>query len=142
VLDDVEVGVPTGDPSMVVSATPSANTVRRYRRRGFELMAPSLSELFERESRIRAWENALSNPALLDRRHSRTVRQAERVLITDGCRVLYRRSSPVPPTAAAVAARPSDPPIASISGRRCPSLMRRSFGGASALRTARCQRTA
>ena len=38
-----------GDSSMVVSATPSANTVRFYQGRGFELMAQPLLELFERE---------------------------------------------------------------------------------------------
>jgi GNAT superfamily N-acetyltransferase len=38
-----------GDSSMVVSATPSANTVRFYQGRGFELMAQPLPELFERE---------------------------------------------------------------------------------------------
>jgi hypothetical protein len=34
---------------MVVSATPSAHTVRFYQDRGFELMAQPLPELFERE---------------------------------------------------------------------------------------------
>jgi hypothetical protein len=34
---------------MVVSATPSANTVRFYKGRGFELMTQPLPELFERE---------------------------------------------------------------------------------------------
>jgi hypothetical protein len=38
-----------GDSSMVVSATPSANTVRFYQGRGFELMPQPLPELFERE---------------------------------------------------------------------------------------------
>jgi GNAT superfamily N-acetyltransferase len=38
-----------GDTEMVVSATPSANTVRFYRRRGFEPMAEPLPELFELE---------------------------------------------------------------------------------------------
>ncbi|MBV9169698.1 MAG: GNAT family N-acetyltransferase [Chloroflexi bacterium] len=38
-----------GDSSMVVSATPSANTVRFYQGRGFELMPRPLPELFERE---------------------------------------------------------------------------------------------
>jgi GNAT superfamily N-acetyltransferase len=38
-----------GDAAMVVSATPSANTVRFYMRRGYELMARPLAELFERE---------------------------------------------------------------------------------------------
>jgi GNAT superfamily N-acetyltransferase len=38
-----------GDSAMVVSATPSANTVRFYQGRGFELMAQPLPELFERE---------------------------------------------------------------------------------------------
>jgi hypothetical protein len=37
------------DSAMVVSATPSANTVRFYRGRGFELMAHPLPELFELE---------------------------------------------------------------------------------------------
>jgi hypothetical protein len=35
---------------MLVSATPSANTVRFYQGRGFGLMAEPLPELFERES--------------------------------------------------------------------------------------------
>jgi GNAT superfamily N-acetyltransferase len=38
-----------GDASMVVSATPSENTVRFYLRRGFEPMAEPLPELFELE---------------------------------------------------------------------------------------------
>ena len=38
-----------GDTSMVVSATPSLNTVRFYLRRGFEPMAEPLPELFELE---------------------------------------------------------------------------------------------
>ena len=38
-----------GDSAMVVSATPSANTVRFYQGRGYELMAQPLPELFERE---------------------------------------------------------------------------------------------
>jgi GNAT superfamily N-acetyltransferase len=38
-----------GDAEMVVSATPSENTVRFYRRRGFELMAQPLPELQELE---------------------------------------------------------------------------------------------
>jgi GNAT superfamily N-acetyltransferase len=38
-----------GDSAMVVSATPSANTVRFYQGRGFELMPEPLPELFERE---------------------------------------------------------------------------------------------
>lgn len=38
-----------GDTAMVVSATSSANTVRFYRGRGFDLMAEPLAELFERE---------------------------------------------------------------------------------------------
>jgi GNAT superfamily N-acetyltransferase len=38
-----------GDTAMVVSATPSANTVRFYRSRGFEPMAEPLSELLELE---------------------------------------------------------------------------------------------
>ena len=47
VLEQVARGA--GDSSMVVSATPSANTVRFYRGRGFELMTQPLPELFERE---------------------------------------------------------------------------------------------
>jgi hypothetical protein len=35
-----------GDTEMVVSATPSGNTVRFYRGRGFELMGQPLPELF------------------------------------------------------------------------------------------------
>ena len=46
-LDRVALGA--GDSAMVVSATPSANTVRFYRGRGYELMAQPLPELFERE---------------------------------------------------------------------------------------------
>jgi predicted N-acetyltransferase YhbS len=38
-----------GDTTMVVSATPSLNTVRFYRRHGFEPMAPPLPELYELE---------------------------------------------------------------------------------------------
>ena len=38
-----------GDTEMVVSATPSENTVRFYRGRGFETMAEPLPELFELE---------------------------------------------------------------------------------------------
>jgi ribosomal protein S18 acetylase RimI-like enzyme len=38
-----------GDSVMVVSATPSRNTVAFYRSRGFELMAEPLPELFELE---------------------------------------------------------------------------------------------
>ncbi len=38
-----------GDTSMVVSATPSLNTVRFYERRGFEPMAEPLAELLELE---------------------------------------------------------------------------------------------
>jgi GNAT superfamily N-acetyltransferase len=38
-----------GDTAMVVSATPSANTVRFYRSRGFEPMAEPLPALFELE---------------------------------------------------------------------------------------------
>lgn len=38
-----------GDTSMVVSATPSLNTVRFYERRGFQLMAEPLPELYELE---------------------------------------------------------------------------------------------
>lgn len=38
-----------GDSTMVVSATPSLNTVRFYRRRGFEPMSEPLPELYELE---------------------------------------------------------------------------------------------
>jgi GNAT superfamily N-acetyltransferase len=38
-----------GDTSIVVSATPSLNTVRFYERRGFEPMAEPLPELYELE---------------------------------------------------------------------------------------------
>jgi GNAT superfamily N-acetyltransferase len=38
-----------GDTTIVVSATPSANTVRFYRRRGFEPMPEPLPELYELE---------------------------------------------------------------------------------------------
>ena len=38
-----------GDSAMVVSATPSANTVRFYKGRGYELMPQPLPELFEPE---------------------------------------------------------------------------------------------
>jgi GNAT superfamily N-acetyltransferase len=38
-----------GDSDMVVSATPSENTVRFYRGRGFQPMAEPLAELFELE---------------------------------------------------------------------------------------------
>ena len=38
-----------GDKAMVVSATPSLNTVRFYRRRGFEPMAEPLPELYDLE---------------------------------------------------------------------------------------------
>jgi GNAT superfamily N-acetyltransferase len=38
-----------GDTAMVVSATPSLNTVRFYRRHGFEPMTKPLSELYELE---------------------------------------------------------------------------------------------
>jgi GNAT superfamily N-acetyltransferase len=38
-----------GDSAMVVSATPSENTVRFYRGRGYAPMAPPLPELFARE---------------------------------------------------------------------------------------------
>ena len=39
----------TGDTAMVVSATPSLNTVRFYQRRGFEPMAEPYPELYELE---------------------------------------------------------------------------------------------
>jgi hypothetical protein len=38
-----------GDPDMVVSATPSENTVRFYLGRGFQPMAEPLAELLELE---------------------------------------------------------------------------------------------
>ena len=38
-----------GDTEIVVSATPSQNTVRFYRRRGYELMAQPLPELYDLE---------------------------------------------------------------------------------------------
>jgi predicted N-acetyltransferase YhbS len=38
-----------GDQRIVVSATPSEHTVTFYRRRGYEVMATPLAELFERE---------------------------------------------------------------------------------------------
>jgi GNAT superfamily N-acetyltransferase len=38
-----------GDTEIVVSATPSENTVRFYMSRGYELMAPALPELYELE---------------------------------------------------------------------------------------------
>ena len=38
-----------GDTTMVVSATPSLNTVRFYRRRGFQPMSEPLPELYELE---------------------------------------------------------------------------------------------
>ena len=38
-----------GDTEIVVSATPSGNTVRFYMGRGYELMAPALPELYELE---------------------------------------------------------------------------------------------
>jgi GNAT superfamily N-acetyltransferase len=38
-----------GDTEIVVSATPSENTVRFYRRRGYQLMAEALPELYEAE---------------------------------------------------------------------------------------------
>lgn len=38
-----------GDTEIVVSATPSENTVRFYTSRGYELMAEPLPELYERE---------------------------------------------------------------------------------------------
>jgi GNAT superfamily N-acetyltransferase len=38
-----------GDATIVVSATPSLNTVRFYRRRGFEPMSEPLPELYELE---------------------------------------------------------------------------------------------
>ncbi len=38
-----------GDTEIVVSATPSENTVRFYRSRGYELMAAALPELYELE---------------------------------------------------------------------------------------------
>jgi GNAT superfamily N-acetyltransferase len=48
--DDLELMVRgAGDSEMVVSATPSENTVRFYLGRGYELMAEPLPELFELE---------------------------------------------------------------------------------------------
>jgi GNAT superfamily N-acetyltransferase len=48
--DDLElIARGAGDCEMVVSATPSDNTVRFYRGRGYELMAVPLPELFELE---------------------------------------------------------------------------------------------
>jgi len=48
--DELELIAGTGgDTSMVVSATPSLNTVRFYQRRGFEPMAEPLPELYELE---------------------------------------------------------------------------------------------
>jgi len=48
--DDLErIGGEAGDTSMVVSATPSVNTVRFYLGRGFEPMAEPLPELYELE---------------------------------------------------------------------------------------------
>jgi hypothetical protein len=38
-----------GDTEVVVSATPSENTVRFYMNRGYELMASPLPELYDRE---------------------------------------------------------------------------------------------
>jgi GNAT superfamily N-acetyltransferase len=48
--DELErIAIEAGDTSMVVSATPSANTVRFYLGRGFEPMAEALPELYELE---------------------------------------------------------------------------------------------
>jgi ribosomal protein S18 acetylase RimI-like enzyme len=48
--DELErVACEQGDARMVVSATPSLNTVRFYRRRGFEPMEEPLPELYELE---------------------------------------------------------------------------------------------
>jgi GNAT superfamily N-acetyltransferase len=44
-----EIARESGDTSMVVSATPSVNTVTFYRSRGFEPMAEPLPELYELE---------------------------------------------------------------------------------------------
>ena len=44
-----EIARTAGDSSMVVTATPSGNTVRFYLGRGFEPMAEPLAELFELE---------------------------------------------------------------------------------------------
>ena len=44
-----EIARTAGDSEMVVSATPSENTVRFYRGRGFQPMAEPLAELFELE---------------------------------------------------------------------------------------------
>lgn len=48
-----------GDTSMVVSATPSLNTVRFYARRGFAPMAKALPELYELEPEDVHMERAL-----------------------------------------------------------------------------------
>ena len=44
-----QLGLDAGDTELVVSATPSENTVRFYLGRGFQPMAEPLAELFERE---------------------------------------------------------------------------------------------
>ncbi len=44
-----EIARTAGDTEMVVSATPTGNTVRFYRSRGFEPMGEPLAELFELE---------------------------------------------------------------------------------------------
>lgn len=49
-----------GDATMVVSATPSLNTVRFYRRRGFEPMADPLPELYDSEPEDVHMEKRLS----------------------------------------------------------------------------------
>jgi GNAT superfamily N-acetyltransferase len=43
------IALAAGDTEMVVSATPTGNTVRIYHGRGFELSADPVAELFERE---------------------------------------------------------------------------------------------
>jgi ribosomal protein S18 acetylase RimI-like enzyme len=48
-----------GDTAIVVSATPSLNTVRFYRRRGFEPMADPLPELYDLEPEDIHLEKAL-----------------------------------------------------------------------------------
>ena len=51
-----------GDTSLVVSATPSLNTVRFYERRGFRPMAEPLPELFELEPEDVHMLKSLSSP--------------------------------------------------------------------------------
>ncbi len=51
-----------GDTDIVVSATPSQNTVRFYLGRGYELMAQALPELYEREPEDVHLKKALRAP--------------------------------------------------------------------------------